>query len=184
LFTVSGIQDCDPYAIAEFVWFVSECGIVCRINGYEPPVPMRWVGQSALLRALEHPFYEEQDASSILGRPNRAEQFGTWIVLTIPSRAQDPDGRNNLAQSTALEFINDLFDIDRGLRNERPMPREKIRAHAYDRMTGNGGGVGASTSQATAAQSLSGQRYRSYAAYMAPQSAISTRKRRRAIGDD
>jgi hypothetical protein len=69
---------------------------------------MRWVGQSALLRALEQPFYEEQgpkDASSIPGRQNRAEQFGTYIVLHIPSRAQDPDSRSNLAESTALYIM-------------------------------------------------------------------------------
>jgi hypothetical protein len=187
LFTVIGIQNCHPYAIAEFVWFVSECRMVCHFDGYEHPAPMRWVGQSALLRALEQPFYEEQgpkDASSIPGRQNRAEQFGTYIVLHIPSRAQDPDSRSNLAESTALNIINELFELGRGLRNGRPMSREKVRAYVYDWMTGNGGVVGASTSQVMAAQSLSGQRYRSYAVYMASQPAISTRKRRRAIGDD
>jgi hypothetical protein len=154
LFTVIGVQNCHPYATAEVVWFVSECRMAYHIDAYEPPAPVQWVSQSTLLMALEYPFYEEQgpqDASSILGRRNRAEQLGTYIVLHIPSRAQDPDGRNNLAESAALNFINNLFDIGRGLRNKRHMSREKIRAHVYDRMPGNGGNVGTSTLQAMAA---------------------------------
>lgn len=131
LLTIVGIEACHPFAIAEFVQFVSECKLICIIDTRQPHTT--YAGQKKIFEELREIDEHDDGVPSILGALEL--DIGNYIILDVPSVDTHPEGRSRgLIRAVALIFIDALFELGRGLRSQRQKTREQTRTFCFNWM--------------------------------------------------
>jgi hypothetical protein len=137
LLTVLGIDNCHPFAIAEFVAFVSMSTLLCDID--HPYLDLRQTGQATLLDVV----HETLNNKTYFGQPPsflgfEEPQLGSYIVLDLPLASEYFQGTVQYTRSQGMEFVRQLFKLGRSMRSSLPMSRNQVRAKCYDWMLTSG----------------------------------------------
>jgi hypothetical protein len=174
LITIVGVDDCHPYAVAEFIAFVSMSNLLCRIDR---DLDLCESAQAELLARVQLAHSDDTYCTqppSILGFQEL--DLGRYLVLDTPLASEYFQGTLHHTRSHVIGFVNALFELGRGMRPLPPMNRRQVRRECYDWMLSSGRNT---LAKRIASKNIEGRfQAGSFEIWVASQPAVSTSRRR------